>query len=78
MKPRSRRLSNLWFRYGKDRGLDAEEVAEALEVAGLIERLERDRYREVEQKPRLKLEAFEKLVSEALARYLTETKGGGL
>jgi hypothetical protein len=68
MKPRTRSLSNLYHRYGRERGLEAEEVSDALEAEGLIERISADSYRERERKPRLEKEAFEALVHEVLER----------
>lgn len=67
MRPRIRPLSNLWFRWGRSAGLEAEEVASRLEAAGLILRVGPGAYREVER-PRVPRLEFESLVASALRK----------
>jgi hypothetical protein len=66
MKPRIRPLANLFHRWGAKLGLDAEQVANALEAARLIERIGADSYRETTRE-RVPREEFERMVSEALS-----------
>jgi len=67
MKPRIRRLSSLYFRYGKHVGMDALEVARRLEKAGLITRLGSDNYREIFCE-KISPQEFHKKILDALMR----------
>jgi hypothetical protein len=68
MKPRIRNVSNLYFRWGEKYGLDTEDVATALEQAGLIERIGRNKYQEVK---RLKVQPdeYERTIGTVLSLY---------
>jgi hypothetical protein len=68
MRPRIRPLSNLYHRWGRAAGLDAEQVADALEAAGIIERIGPDQYRET-TRPKVPKPEFEQLIEAALKRY---------
>lgn len=75
MKPRTRSISNLYFRWGSKIKLDAEDVAIALERAGLIERIGPDRYREVARAEKMPEEKFNELIFETLTSYKGQTYG---
>ncbi len=68
MKPRVRPLSNLYYRWGKRLGLDAETVARSLEAQKIIIRIDADHYSE---SPRNKVPhaEFERLVVDTLLAW---------
>lgn len=68
MKPRIRPLSNLFHRWGRHLGVDAEFVARALETRGIIERIGPDQYRERELR-RIPKADFDRQVIEAIMKY---------
>ena len=70
MKPRIRRLANLYHRWGRQLGLDAEQVAIALEHARLIERIDADRYRETVTSRKVSTADFEAEVSRILKGWV--------
>ena len=65
MKPRIRKISNLYFRFGKKLNLGAEEVALILEKLNLIERIGQDKYREIREK-NLKPHEYQLIAEELL------------
>jgi hypothetical protein len=69
MKPRVRPISNLYFRWGQKVDLNADDVANALERAGLITRIGTDSYQEVKRETKLPNEEFENLILKTLNRY---------
>lgn len=68
MKPRARSIGNLYFRWGRRAGLNAEEVAQALEEVGLIERLEGFKYRERDG-PKIDKGKYNAMVLEVLEAF---------
>ncbi len=70
MSPRVRPISNLYYRYGKTLGLEGSAVAQALLDAGIIQMVGLDHYSEVETLKNLESTEFEKLVSNAIEKYL--------
>lgn len=73
MKPRIRPLSSLYFRWGRSIGLEAEDVAIALEDAGVITMVSHDKYVEVKNE-RLSPELYEEIVMNILTDYATREK----
>lgn len=69
MKPRVRSIKNLYFRYGQHIGLEAEDVAIALQEAGCITRIGPALYSETQQ-PKLTDDAYRRLIENILNSYM--------
>lgn len=75
MKPRVRPISNLYFRWGRDLGLESEEVAVALQAADLITRIGPTMYSET-PKPKVPLETYNKIILDILNLYKERKQKG--
>ncbi len=69
MKPRTQPIASLYFRWGRDIGLEAAEVAEALSSAGIIELISPDKFRELLTDEKVSLPEYEALIHRALTDY---------
>lgn len=72
MKPRKRPLKNLYYRWGRRFGLDAEEVATALWNAGLIGLEPENKYIETDKARAMESHDFETCINLILGRAQDE------
>ncbi|MCA9339397.1 MAG: hypothetical protein KDA17_00625 [Candidatus Saccharibacteria bacterium] len=76
MKPRTRPIKNLYFRWGQGFGLTPIEIAEVLEREGLIELTpERTHYRETEKATQLPPYMFDEVFCKAIVKEVLKKEG---